>query len=44
MWYIDTCTERGGVTMILTALIGICFFAALVAILSIPWMKNTETK
>ena len=30
--------------MILTALIGVCFFAGVVAILSIPWMKNTEFK
>jgi len=33
--------------MILTALIGVCFFAGVVCVLSIPWMfspKNSESK
>ena len=31
-------------TAIISALMGVCFFAGVVAILSIPWMIGTESK
>ena len=37
------CVIRG-IDMIVTALMGSCFFAAVVAMLSVPWMAGVEAR